>query len=199
MTTLRPLGVGSKILIHGDKVAGFYGEVNGIITVDELRALTGVSQGTPKITGDITWLKFSSNYKTLYVSKVLVQSTTSWDYLHERDLVFGKMVEIDNSVYLLRLIQGSNDNPTSSSGLNGGINNEWVNLMKNAIANWNIYTESDLNIGGYNATWCQEVIDGLTKRLTKGVTGIDANNAPTSDSASGLYSWRPVLELLYEK
>ena len=201
--TLRPLGVGSQILTHGDKMAGFFGEVTGIITADELRNIAGISQGNPLMHGDITWLKFSHTYKTLYVSKVPIQRSISWDYLHERDAVFGKMVEINGKVYLLRLIQGSNINPVPTTNNTSGINSEWDNLMVNYVNNWG----GDINFLGLVAGeggWahCQEVhASNIANRIQRGGTTANISNLNYINSSNtGIsYGWRPVLELLYEK
>ncbi|OZV10807.1 hypothetical protein CIW83_18490 [Tissierella sp. P1] len=195
--TLRPLGVGSQILAHGDIVAGFYGEVTGIITADELRALAGVTQGTAMQTGDITWLKFSSNYKTLYIAKQPIQHSISWDYLHERDLVFGKMIEIGNYVYLLRLMQGANISPANTSG---GYNNEWDNLIvkSHTTGEWGLYSDADLNVNPIR-TIVQEVSSQSTEqRIMRGYTISHFGRGGSSDSFNYV-AWRPVLELLYEK
>lgn len=199
MSTLRPLGVGSQILIHGDKMAGFYGEVNGIITADELRSMTGVSQGTPMQTGDITWLKFSHNYKTLYIAKQPIQHSISWDYLQSLDLVFGKMVEIGGKVYLLRLIQGANINANAHTQLSG-YNSEWDNLIVNSVNTWNIYTAAEIGVNGAilgRFTWCQEILI-LENRITRGGNSvINGYGNFASNRTDDVLGWRPILELLY--
>lgn len=198
MSTLRPLGVGSQILTHGDKMDGFYGEVNGIITADELRSITNVAQGSPLQTGDITWLKFSHNYKTLYISKQPIQHSISWDYLHERDLVFGKMIEIDGKAYLLRLIQGNNVSPRAS-GVQAGTN-EWDNLMMFLIS-LGLYNEVDFGTGATNGrtTICMEVGVSLESRVTRGGSSIGGVSDYSSNNTVYVLGWRPVLELLYER
>lgn len=201
MSTLRPLGVGSQILTHGDKMAGFYGEVNGIITADELRSMVGVAQGTPMQTGDITWLKFSHNYKTLFIAKQPIQHSISWDYLQSLDLVFGKMIEIGGNVYLLRLMQGANVSP---SNVVDGYNSEWDNLIvKVSTAGlWKLY--SDINLGTSasgeigSATWCQEVrTANIAQRITRGSNYVYGFYSYASSGYLNTVSWRPVLELLY--
>lgn len=195
MSTLRPIGVGSKTLIHGDKIAGFYGEVIGIITADKLRSIAGVAQGTAMQTGDIAWLKFSHNYKTLYIAKQPIQHSISWDYLQEKDLMFGKMVEIGGSAYLLRLMQGANSSP---AGASGGCNSEWDNLFEKVRIGglWNVYDSNELGLSSNGrVSWCQEVssID-LLRRIGRQDSGINAN---ISSLINIVYGWRPVLELLY--
>lgn len=196
---LRPLGVGSQTLTHGNLVAGFYGEVSGIITANELRERVGVSQGTAIQTGDITWLKFSSNYKTLYIAKQPIQRSVTWDYLQSLDLVFGKLLEIGNYGYLLRLIQGSNSNPRSGY-THSGCNNEWENLIVPLVRDWGVYTLKDIipySDGG--RTWSQEVWSTVSDRCVAGISTNIANygNVNSNDN-SVLHGWRPVLELLYK-
>jgi hypothetical protein len=206
MATLRPLGVGSQILTHGDKIAGFYGEVNGIITADKLRSMAGVTQGTPMQTGDITWLKFSHNYKTLFIAKQTIQAYISWDYLQSLDLIFGRMVEIGGSVYLLRLIQGANTSPSpgvEASNLDLGANNEWSNLISKIHKSgvWGLYEDSEINIGVAgvgNATWAQEVAsENINNRVSLGIRGVNGFMHWNSGTKNGAQAWRPVLELLY--
>lgn len=201
MATLRPLGVGSQVLTHGDRMAGFYGEANNIITADELRNIAGVTQGTPLQTGDIIWLKTSSNYKTLYIAKQPIQHSISWDHLQEKDLVFGKMIEIGNYVYLLRLIQGSNTNPIPAGNNTIGINSEWNNLIVQYCNIW--FNGNDLGFSDNGRwSWCQEVYySNINNRIQRGGTlsNVANLNPSASNSVDQLWGWRPVLELLYEK
>lgn len=199
MTTLRPLGVGSQVLIHGNKMAGFYGEVTGIITADELRNMTGVAQGNPLMYGDITWLKFSHNYKTLFVAKKPIQQSISWDYLHEKDLVFGKMVEIGEYVYLLRLMQGANSSPVDVNNNTPILyNSEYDKLLVGTMISDLGINENDI----FNTyEFAQEVTsNGINNRVLRLFVSVDEARIAYGDSSlnNSNTKWRPVLELLYE-
>ena len=87
-------------------MAGYYGKVSGLITGDELVAKTGLTAGTTAVSGDITWLKFSHNYKTLLVADRAIKHSISWDNIQAQNLVKGKPIKINGQYYLCRLMRG---------------------------------------------------------------------------------------------
>ena len=207
MSISRPLGVGSQALLHGDKMAGYYGEVTGLITANELRSKVGITEGTPMQSGDIKFLKYSHNNKTLFIPEKPISHSISWDNLHEKDLVFGKTVEIGGSLYLVRLIQGSSINPATN--YNGdtppatvtGQNSEWDSLLVPSVKSWNVVTEDDLGVltGDGRYSWCQEVhSSNLTVRVIRGSGSVSSFYHGSSSSSVSVRGWRPVLELLLD-
>ena len=208
MSIVRGLGPGTGTLQSGNLTAGYYGKVTGIITGADLFAATGTSEdsttsgsGNKGINGDITWLKFASNNKTLFVADRNVKYYISWDYLQKNGLVFGKPIEIGGVKYLCRLMQGCNVNPapkfygsipyTGVGTTIPGINNEWDNLIipytpLEADSHWtNVYS------------WMQEVhSDGLTTRVLRGLTTVSYFNTDPSSYVDSYFGWRPVLEVL---
>jgi hypothetical protein len=198
---------------QGNLQAGFYGEATGIITANDLRTATGVTQGTAMQTGDITWLKFAHQHKTLFIAKQPIQHSISWDHLNVNGVVSsfsvggGKLLEINGIFYLVRLMQGSNINPapnytgSSPSGTILGINNEWENLMipVHGAGGWAQYTDADLVVasGEGRYTWCQEVhSNSLTNRVNRGGISVAYFHYLTSSDARFILGWRPVLEVL---
>ena len=216
MSIVRGLGPGTGTLQSGNLTAGYYGKVTGIITGADLFAATGTSEdsttsgsgtaavsGNKGINGDITWLKFASNNKTLFVADRNVKYYISWDYLQKNGLVFGKPIEIGGVKYLCRLMQGCNVNPAPNAsgsspytgGTDGtkipGINNEWDNL---------IIPYTPLEADSYWTSvysWTQEAHStALTARVVRGYYAVSFFNNNTSSSVNTSYGWRPVLEVL---
>lgn len=204
----RSLGLGSTELINGTDMYGYYGKYQGIITPNELISMTGITQGGTKNDGynnpneDITWLKFSHNYKTLFVADRTIHASVSWDHLNERGLVFGKVVDIDGQKYLLRLLQGANVNPASVSGGEES-NDEWESLIVKFVpsqedSNWGVIASANGGSGGAN-TLCQETlssdIDSCVSR--GGLTNV-TDFETTIEKSSNTFGrgYRPVLEVL---
>ena len=221
MSIVRGLGpgTGTGTLQSGNLTAGYYGKVTGIITGADLFAATGTSEEsgsggtgagistpvspdpTKGISGDITWLKFASNNKTIFVADRCLKYYVSWDYLQKNGLVFGKPIEIGGVKYLCRLMQGCNVNPAPNfygsipyTGVGTaipGINNEWDNLIipytpLEADSHWtNVYS------------WMQEVHSyDLTYRVLRGYFSVSDFISNTSSSVISNRGWRPVLEVL---
>lgn len=97
---------GPSILIAGDTNAGYYGKAIGIITINDLISKTGVVEGTAQVSGDITWLKFAYQGKTLFVADRVLKCSLSWDDINAHDCVFGKIISLQKS-YKCRLICGT--------------------------------------------------------------------------------------------
>ena len=93
----RSLGLGSTTLQAGTDMYGYYGKYQGIITPNALITLAGITEGTTKNdanndpNANITWLKFSHNYKTLFVADRTIRHSISWNHLDSKGLVFGKV------------------------------------------------------------------------------------------------------------
>ncbi len=173
----------------GDLMAGYYGKVNGLITGEDLSTVVGLTAGTLCHSADITWLKFSHNYKTLLIADRAIRSEISWDNIQAQNLVKGKIVTIDDKYYLCRLIRGSNTNPEN------GIGGEWKDLIIKFTPN----TE-DSNWSNFY-TICQEIRSTyIGSRICIGGEAVDELAwGPSNDiKAIGAipYVWRPVLEFL---
>lgn len=172
----------SNKLIAGDYMAGYYGKVNGLITGTDLCSNVGLTAVGIIVSGDITWLKFSHNYKTLFVADRPIASSVSWDIIQEKDLVKGKVVTIGDKIYLCRLMTGGNSNPASYAG------GEWNDLIvrftpDDTDSNWKI----GLNI-------CKEICySSISSRVFRGLNSVTHVGQYSSNAFA---RYRPVLELL---
>lgn len=201
----RSLGLGNTILTTGTDMYGYYGKYKGIITPNELIALSGITEGITKNdayndpTSDITWLKFSHNYKTLFVADRTIQYAISWNHLESLGLVFGKVIDIDGQKYLLRLMQGANINPAGTSG-GANSNDEWDSLIgqfapDTADSHWDVNDNVNSNGGAY--CWFQETHNAsIIMAIFRGATTLSNIGASTKGDKASYRGFRPVLEVL---
>ena len=179
----------------GNATAGYYGKVNDLITGTALYTQTGTTGvGTSTVsgnkgvdTGDITWLKFSSNNKTLFVADRNIKYSMSWDQIQTAGCVKGKVITINGINYLCRLLQGADINPASAAGT---VNDEWRHIVNftplEADSNWTSV---------YSLT--QEVHStGLSDRVVRGYGTVSDFGHYTSSIVDPGGGWRPVLEVL---
>ena len=169
-----------KMMGISEEVKSSYeGKVNNIITVEELCQKTDLTIENLLLKGDITFLKFIYNNKTLLVADRNLKNMISWDRLDERDLVFGKVIEIDNISYKVKLLTAS----------------EWDKLIVKHIpldrdSHWR-----------YMWSWCQNVYlryysSDLTIRVLRGDSTVSGFDDAPSSTVFATAGWRPVLELL---
>ena len=163
---------------------------NGVTSAPTSANTTSGTNGT---TGDITWLKFSSNNKTLFVADRNINTSISWDYIQAQDCVRGKVITISGKEYLCRLLTGSEHYwtgslPTANTSYAGG---EWDNLIVNFTP-----LEADSHWTGIYS-WCQEVHSfALTYRVFRGSNTVSNFSNTTSSYVNTYTGWRPVLEVL---
>ena len=175
----------NNTIIAGNQLAGFYGKQTGIITGTELETETGLTAGTLAVSGDITWLKFSHNNKTLFVADRAIRTSISWDDIQAQDLVKGKVIETKGRYYLVRLMTGGNSNPADEAG------GEWDDLIVAFTSN-----DADSNWDGVK-TWTQEISStDIANRIHRGDTAVDGIDNIIASTATADYIYRPVLELL---
>lgn len=175
---------------------GYYGKYQGIATPNELIALAGIIEGTTKNDAynnpneDITWLKFSHNYKTLFVADRTIHYSISWNHLDSKGLVFGKVVDIDGQKYLLRLLQGANVNPASVGG-KANSNDEWDSLIGQFTPN-ELYSDSN----GYRVH-CQETVSAsIGNNIFRQTNDITVFSNNTKSNTFMQLGYLPVLEVL---
>lgn len=200
----RPLGLGNTTLQAGDDMYGFYGKHKGIATPNEIISLGGITEGITKNdeynnpNDDITWLKFSHNYKTLFVADRTILHSVSWDTLDSLDLVFGKVITINGQKYLLRLLQGANSNHSNVGVANS--NDEWGSLIAMFTPNTedNHFNVSDVvNSSGGNSSWLQETSSADISRALVTGNSIYIRLLNTLKSSERInIGYRPVLEVL---
>ena len=199
----RPLGLGNTTLIDGNDTAGYYGKYQGIYTPNELITVAGITEGTTKDDDfndpdeDITWLKFSHNYKTLFVADRTIHYGVSWSHLESLGLVFGKVVEKDGQKYMLRLMQGANVNPASVAG---GLNDEWNSLIvaftpDTADSHWISF--DDVNTSGGGFSYMQETLaSDIAQSIIRGYSTTVGFSQQTKSTTNSIIGYRPVLEVL---
>lgn len=184
---------------------GYYGKYKGLATPNELISLAGITQGVTKNDAynnpdeDITWLKFSHNYKTLFVADRTISRSVSWNHLDSKGLVFGKVVDIDGKKYLLRLLQGANVNPANVGG-GANSNDEWDSLIvqftpDTADSHWGV--SDSINTAGGSYTICQETSNAVENCRVRGYNAVTSGFSVNKLASITTMGYRPVLEVLY--
>lgn len=147
-------GPGPQELSKGDYERGYFGEVtyDKLLSGDELALRVGISVGN-SVNALTNWLKFAHKGKILFIPKVPIRTTLSYNNLYAAGLVYGvddvgavvpnnqaavnqkKLVEIEGDQFLVRLMTGAASNPAvytsvganaDATGLDGS---EWNDLM----------------------------------------------------------------------
>ena len=198
----------------------FIGEVQ-LITGDELASIIGLTAGTSQFSTE-PWLHFNDNGRDIYIAKKPFRHTVSWDQLNAIGAVYGsKTVTIDNKLYMVRLLRGTNSDPTTGgtySGYNTTIHqgSEWNRYMYPIHSTTHVsgsnpntsdmgtlaqYTDEQLhlrsNYGNGTYSWCQEVSGaGASSRVIRGYYGVTYGYGATSSVTYAYLGWRPLLELI---
>ncbi len=209
-------------LLAGTYEQGYYGEVlaTEFITGNQLASEIGLMAGTA-FNSDAGWLKFSLDYKTLYVAKKPLRYNLNWDQINATGAVTGiAQITIDGKLYKVRLLKGRGDGLTTSiSNTYDGKpthNSEWNRLMyhvsgkpfanaSNTLASegitegdWAQFSEAELltnsTYGNGSISWCQDQAD--TARCGRGRNGVSYIVSIPHGTAGFTYGWRPVLELV---
>ncbi len=212
--------IGSTLTENNTKIAGFYGEVpaSELITGNDLASMIGLTNGTAQ-NSDTVWLKFILDGKILFIPKVIIRHTVSWDHINAVNAVYGdRELEILGYQFKIRLIQSINpgESVARSSGYDIPITHqsEWNRLFypisvehtntqrfkaSQIGPNWVNYTQEELNIttGNGRYTWCQETPNnGPTVRACRGGNAVTSLTWNSSSLTSVEGGWRPVLELV---
>ena len=205
----------------------YYGEIpaSDFFTGDELSTLLGVTEGELQ-NSDTDWFKFGLGDKIIFIPKLALRHSISWDHLYSNGLVYGtddyglaptgtptnqlRIVSKDGFKYKVRLIRGSSRDPHNGT-LGGNLaitqGSEWNELMyrvssANPIGtseNFTMYSDTQLNISSGNGryTWCQEQYRlGSTYRVVRGSHSAGCLNNFRSSYTAYSRGWRPVLELI---
>ena len=218
-----------SVVSHDGKIPTFYnvdyyGEIpaSEFFSGDELSTLLGVTHGELQ-NSDTDWFKFGLGDKILFIPKMTIRHSISWDHLYSEGLVYGtddnglfptgtprnqlRIVSKNGFYYKVRLIRGSSSplhNRTNGVKLAITQGSEWNELMYRVSStkpngtseNFAMYTDTQLNItSGY--TWCQEQYRlGSTSRVLRGNSSVDYLPYLTSSNTNTSWGWRPVLELI---
>lgn len=106
----------------------FLGVTSSLITYSDLSTHFGVTQGAINTTAiglQNAWLQFKIDGKEIYVSKVAIRSSITWDFLYSKGLVYGtndngkyptgtatnqlKTITLNGKLYKCRLLKGCNE------------------------------------------------------------------------------------------
>lgn len=197
----------------------FLGEVTqaDFISFTDLAANIGLSAGTA-INGTAPWLKFNLDTKTIYYPKMAARYSLSWLDINNVGAVDGSLtININGFSYKVRLMKTSTTNPIDfTSGVYKdpveSHGSEWNRLMYRVCEvnptsqvgdNWALYTvdELGLNTGdyGYRAHMQETLKSDPTRTFNRGYHNgniIDGFSDYPNTTASNMYGWRPVLELI---
>jgi len=153
-----------------------------------------------------------------YVAKKPYRHTISWQQLHNRGLVYGRVVEIKGQRYLVRLMQGGNTNPTANTNgfdVTAGVGSEWnrlfyrihgtthidtrnITVSEDSPVSWVDYSDEDLlmhyNNGNGTYCWTQET-HGTSSgyRVLRGYFGVSYLSYDAATGVTTGFGWRPVL------
>ena len=184
------------------------------ITGDQLATQIGLTAGTA-FNSDAGWLKFSLDYKTLYVAKRPFRQGISWNQINSIGAVTGTtQITVNGKQYRVRLLKGRGDglNTTISYG-NDTLptwGSEWNRLMYHVAASingtnissegivsgdWAQFSNADLALNGLSSL-CQEVITGNTNIVARGSQGAGTIEQTTRTNTHIWTGWRPCLELV---
>lgn len=214
---------GPSELVAGTLEQGYYGEVSASEFIDgvTLASEIGLTAGTA-FNSNAGWLKFSLDYKTLFVAKKPFRYSISWNQINAVGAVFGTtQVTIDGKLYKVRLLKGRGDGLTTSvaEGFDAKPTwgSEWNRLMyhvsgkpfanaRNTLASegitegdWAQFSEAELSTYytyGYGSyCWCQDSAGtGAAVMIgTLGVSYLSYSALGVSTMGNG---WRPCLELI---
>lgn len=210
--------IGYTLTNNDTQIAGFFGEVptSEFIDGDALASMIGLTSGVSQ-NSTVPWLKFILDGKILFIPKMTIRHSISWDQINNANAVYGnREINILGHQFKVRLLQGIN--PGESVTVSYGFDlpethqSEWNRLFypiceddvtypktSQVGPNWVTYTGAELNISyGYGGrTWCQETpSDSSTRRSFRGYDAVSSLVWIDTSSAKTYYGWRPVLELV---
>lgn len=187
---------GPSDLIAGNIDAGYYGEVDSseLITGDSLSSSVGISQGNT-VTNTPNWIKCSSGGAIIYIAKMPIRNSISWDTLNNAGVVFGtKEITYNDLTYKVRLLRACDQNPGSEGG------GELTDLFTKTIdGSWDNFDALDVVTATARWPWAQETItNDSNHRAAYGgdEEGYVFNDGQDRDRTFSWNCWRPVLELI---
>lgn len=165
--------------------AKYLGKVNNIVTVEKLKDMIGMTQGTNSVTGDINFLKFNDNGSIIYIASNVISASISWNYLESLGMVVGKEISINGKRYICRLMSGSNGDPNVVD------DSEWKRLIVDLVP-----SKSDSNWN--NSTMCKETLysDSNMYAIRRGGDAVDHLMHFDKRSTFTTTGFRPVLEMV---
>lgn len=181
--------------VKGNKNLGYYGQVEGsnFITGTALCTLVGLSTTNRQVSMNTPWLKFAFKNRVLYIAKQPILNFITWNELNAAGLVEGRIFNIGEKRYRVRLIKGVNNNDTG----------EWNNLIYRVHTSdptntkWETFSNADLFVGTGNGrtTICQELNDP-SRMIYRGYASLTDYALGNVSSSTATTGWRPLLEEL---
>ncbi|WP_127350364.1 hypothetical protein [Clostridium botulinum] len=166
----------------------------------------------PSESSKITWVHIKDGLKHIYVCKQVLATNISWDYLNERNMIYGTPVTIDGKQYKLRVLTGGNSNNTNGIGALPE-DNEWDTIVCNTanitglpkpttedLTETNTYGQLDgKNNDMWNwwgiATICQDKYNAVSN-VVRGYESAKRFTWYNLDNKALARGWRPVLEYI---
>ncbi|MBY6815380.1 hypothetical protein HYH33_18000, partial [Clostridium botulinum] len=161
----------------------------------------------------IPWIHLKDGLKHIYVCKQVLATNISWDYLNERNMIYGTPVTIDGKQYKLRVLTGGVERNPDKPGM-VPTDNEWDTIIQNTanitglpkpttedLTEANTYGQLD---GKHNQHWnwwgintiCQETRTLTSSKITRGYSSAASFTSYDAISSNSACGWRPVLEYI---
>ena len=160
----------------------------------------------------LSWIEINDNGKRLLVCDRNILKEVSWNELNEQNLIFGKVVIIEDKKYILRLLTGHSEKKDNKL-------NEWDNYIANVdnIVGLPICTEYDIddisnedneeeiNKDDNSNLWHWYNFSSFTQSessksqkicITRGFNSTTYSNQLDKDLKDETVGYRPVLELI---
>jgi hypothetical protein len=206
--------IGPSELIAGNEIYGYYGFVTSEEFISAENLIQEIGLNVSQIKSNLPrWMKFNSGGKIVFVPMENLVTSISWDALYSCGCVFGTddngptgtsdswgqgnikqdaRVTIKGYTFKVRLLTGSDQNPSSESG------GEWDILIYGVHGskspNWAFLQNWNIDIGTGKGSLCQESGTDLSTRVARGGSQVATISYPGSTWTAG-QNWRPVLEL----
>jgi len=157
----------------------------------------------------LSWIEINDNGKRLLVCDRNILKEVSWNELNEQNLIFGKVVIIEDKKYILRILTGYSEKKDNKL-------NEWDNYIANVnnivglptcteydISNED--NEEEINKDDNSDLWHWYNLSSFTQSessksqkicITRGFNSTIYSNQLDKDLKDGTVGYRPVLELI---
>ena len=209
---------GPSDLLYGTLEHGYYGEISAseFITGNQLATQVGLTAGAA-FNSDAGWLKFSLDYKTLFVAKRPFRHSITWNELNAVGAVFGTaQITINGKLYKVRLLKGvavGNDISVLGDDIQPTWGSEWNRLMYHvsaspnngtmtsegiSVGDWAQFSNLELNVTGSTGSrsHVQESVFGTGLAFFRSNNNITVVGYNGKNNGNLLYGWRPCLELV---
>lgn len=179
-------------------VSAYKGLVNqdNFITFAALATELGVTEGTPS-NGTVEWLHFAEEGKEVYIPRMGIRHTISWEQLSARNLITGnRTIVIGGQTFKVRLMTGCEQDPGIAGG--GLAAREWKKYIVGLTdGTYDSQTAAWAGVGndGINISILQEASANETGAHSgAGYPGINDIWYVSANQEHPFFNWRPLLE-----